>query len=80
MNTIKMEECTQCNAYWFDIQLKDGICYSCLLKDKDRQTLYFFLADNEIDLRIFPAHFPALTQIEEIVITQSYVQIIIKRY
>jgi hypothetical protein len=48
--------------------LKDGICYSCLLKDKGGQTLYFFLADNEMDLGIVPAHLLALTQIEEMVI------------
>jgi hypothetical protein len=50
------------------MQLKDGICHSCLLKDKGRQTLYFFLADNEMDLGIVLAHLPALTQIEEMVI------------
>jgi hypothetical protein len=68
VSTIKMEKCTRCNAHWFDIQLKDGICHSCLLKDKGRQTLYFFSADNEMDLGIVPAHLPALTQIEEMVI------------
>ena len=75
-----MEKCTQCNACWFDMQLKDSIYYSCLLKDKGRQTLYFFLADNEIDPGIVLAHLLALTQIKEIVITWSYMQIIIKRY
>jgi hypothetical protein len=63
-----METCTWCKAWWFDIKLKDGICYTCLLKDKGRQTLYFFLADNEIDLGIVLAYLLALTQIEEIVI------------
>jgi hypothetical protein len=50
------------------MQLRDDICHSCLLKDKDRQTLYFFLADNEMDLGIVLAHLLALTQIEEMVI------------
>jgi hypothetical protein len=80
MSTIKMEECSQCNARWFDMQLKDGICHSCLLKDKGRQTLYFFSADNDMDPGIVPAHLPALSQIEEMVIAQSHVQMMIKRY
>jgi hypothetical protein len=80
MSTIKMEECSQCNARWFDMQLKDGICHSCLLKDKGGQTLYFFSADNEMDPGIVPAHLPALTQIEEMVIARSHVQMMIKRY
>jgi hypothetical protein len=50
------------------MQLKDGICHGCRLKDKGGQTLYFFSADNEMDLGIVPAHLLALTQIEEIVI------------
>jgi hypothetical protein len=75
-----MEKYTWCNARWFDIQLKDGICHSCLVKDKGRQTLYFFSADNEMDPGIVLAHLPALTQIEEMVIAQSHVQIMIKRY
>jgi hypothetical protein len=50
------------------MQLKDNICYSYLLKDKGRQTLYFFLADNEIDLGIVLTYLLALTQIKEIVI------------
>jgi hypothetical protein len=80
MNTIKMDTCTRCNARWFDMRLKDDICYGCLLKDKGGQTLYFFSADNEMDLGIVPAHLPALTQIEEMVIAQSHVQMMIKRY
>jgi hypothetical protein len=37
------------------MQLKDGICHGCLLKDKGGQTLYFFSADNEMDLGIAAA-------------------------
>jgi hypothetical protein len=55
------------------MHLKDDVYYSCLLKDKGGQTLYFFLRDNEMDLKIVPAYLLALTQIKEIVIAQSYV-------
>ena len=80
MSLIKMETCTWCKAWWFDMKLKDSICHNCALKDKGRQTLYLFLAKNNIDLGIVPAHLLVLTQIEEIVIACSYVQIMIKRY
>jgi len=61
------------------MKLKDSICYTCTFKDKG-QTVHLFLAENNMDLRIVPAHLLALTQIKEIVIACSYVQMIIKCY
>jgi hypothetical protein len=75
-----METCTWCKARWFDIKLKDGICHNCVLKDKGGQTLHLFSTENNIDLGIVPAYLLALSQIEEMVIACSYVQMIIKRY
>jgi hypothetical protein len=80
MSTIEMETCTRCKARWFDMKLKDGICHNCALKDKGGQTLYLFSAENNMDPGIVPAHLPALTQIEEMVIARSHVQMMIKRY
>ena len=62
------------------MKLKDGICHNCVLKDKGGQTLHLFLAENKMDPGIVPAHLPALTQIEEMVIARSHVQMMIKRY
>src|SRR5271167_401789 len=62
MSSIVMETCTRCKARWFDMKLKDGICYNCVFKDKGGQTLYLFSAENKIDLGIVLAHFLALTQ------------------
>jgi hypothetical protein len=62
------------------MKLKDGICHTCALKDKGGQTLYLFSAENNMDPGIVPAHLPALTQIEEMVIACSHVQMMIKRY
>jgi hypothetical protein len=80
MSSIKIETCTWCKAWWFDMKLKDGICHNCALKDKGRQTLYLFLAKNNMDLGIVLAYLPVLTQIEEMVIARSHVQMMIKRY
>ena len=55
------------------MKLKDGICHNCVLKDKGGQTPYLFSAENKMDLGIVPAHLPALTQIEEMVIARSHV-------
>jgi hypothetical protein len=44
------------------------------------QIPYFFSADNEIDPGIVLAYLLALIQVEEMAITWSYVQMIIKHY
>lgn len=80
LGTIKMDTCTRCNARWFDMRLKDGVCHTCFLKDKGGQTPLLFSADNEMDLGAVPAYLPVLTQIEEMVIAWSHVQMMIKRY
>ena len=36
--------------------------------------------ENEIDLGEVPAYLPALTQVEEMIITRSYVQMLVHRY
>jgi hypothetical protein len=41
---------------------------------------FLFSADNELDPGDVPAHLPVLTQIEEMVIARSHVQMMIKRY
>jgi hypothetical protein len=79
MSTIEIEIYIRCKARWFDMKLKDGICHTCALKDKG-QTVHLFSAENNMDPGIVPAYLPALTQIEEMVIARSYIQIIIKRY
>ena len=79
MSTIEMETCPQCQARWFDMKLKDGICHTCALKDEG-QTVHLFSAENNMDPGIVLAHLPALTQIEEIVIARSHVQMMIKCY
>ena len=61
------------------MELKDGICHTCALKDEG-QTVHLFSAENNMDPGIVPAHLPALTQIEEMVIARSHVQMMIKRY
>jgi hypothetical protein len=62
------------------MKLKDGICYKCALADKGGQKLHLFSVENNMDLGIVPAHLPALSQIEEMVIACSHVQMMIKRY
>jgi hypothetical protein len=42
LGTIKMDTCRRCNARWFDIRLKDGVCHNCFLKDKGGQTPFLF--------------------------------------
>jgi hypothetical protein len=37
-------------------------------------------AENQMDPGVFPAHLPALTQIEEMIIARSHVQMVLYRY
>jgi hypothetical protein len=62
------------------IDLKDGICHSYFLWDKQNQTPFLTSAENRIDPGVFPAHLPMLTQIEEIIISRSHIQIVLYRY
>ena len=62
------------------MNLKDGICHSCFLRDKRNQTPFLMSAENRIDPGVFPAYLPALTQIEEMIIARSHVQMVLYRY
>ena len=63
-----METCSRCRERWFAIELKDGICYACFLRDKGGKTPLLMSLDNEIDLGDVPADLPDLTQVEEMVV------------
>ena len=62
------------------MSLKDGICHSCFLRDKRNQIPFLMSAENQMDPGMFPAHLPALTQIEEMIIARSHVQMVLYRY
>ncbi len=52
----------------------------CFLKDKGSQSPFLMSIDNEIDLGEIPAYLLALIQVEEMIIAQSYVQMLVYRY
>ena len=60
--------------------LKNNICHACFLRDKGSQSPFLMSTDNEIDPGEIPAHLPALTQVEEIIIARSYMQMLVHRY
>jgi hypothetical protein len=75
-----MEACSRCQEQWFEIDLKGDICHACFLQDKGNKTPFLMSTDNGIDPGALPAHLPELTQVEEMIITQSHIQIIVYRY
>lgn len=80
MDNQEMETCGRCNEYWFLMELKDGVCYRCFLRDKKGTPMPFKMsAANNMDPGDFPAHLPPLTQVEEMVIARSHVQMLLKR-
>jgi hypothetical protein len=62
------------------MSLKDEICHSCFVRDKRNQTLFLMSVENHMDPGVLPAHLPVLTQIEEMIIARSHVQMVLYRY
>jgi hypothetical protein len=62
------------------MDLKDKICHACFLRDKGNKTPFLMSADNEMDLGELPAYLLELTQVEEMIIAWSYMQMIVHRY
>lgn len=62
------------------MRLRDKICDACFLRDKASQSPFLMSADNEMDPGEIPAHLPALTQVEEMILARSHVQMLVHRY
>lgn len=77
---VEMETCSRCRERWFEMDLKDAVCHSCYLRDKSALTPFLMSVDNEMDPGDVPAHLPVLTQVEEMIIARSHVQMFVHRY
>jgi len=62
------------------MDLKDTVCHRCYLRDKGNKTPFLMSVENEMDPGEFPAYLPALTQVEEMIIARSHVQMMVYRY
>ena len=80
MARVKIETCTRCQERWFSMDLKDSICHACFLRDKGCQTPFLMSAENDMDPGELPAGLPKLTQVEEMIIARSHVQMLLYRY
>ncbi|KIX07226.1 uncharacterized protein Z518_01879 [Rhinocladiella mackenziei CBS 650.93] len=80
MEQVRMETCSRCKERWFSMDLKERVCHACFLRGKANKTPFLMSAENGMDPGEPPAHLPALTQIEEMIIARSRVQMMIYRY
>ncbi|KIX03168.1 uncharacterized protein Z518_06719 [Rhinocladiella mackenziei CBS 650.93] len=80
MDHVKMETCSRCHARWFSMDVKNDICHACFLRDQGGKTPFLMSAENAMDPGERPAHLPALTQIEEMIVARSHVQMMVYRY
>ena len=62
------------------MELRDGVCRSCSIRDRRSQTPFLMSAENRMDPGVFPAHLPVLTQVEEMIIARAHVQMVLYRY
>ncbi|KIX09357.1 uncharacterized protein Z518_00436 [Rhinocladiella mackenziei CBS 650.93] len=80
MDHVKMETCSRCHVRWFSMDLKNDICHACFLRDQGGKTPFLMSAENAMDPGEMPAHLPTLTQIEEMIVARSHVQMMVYRY
>jgi hypothetical protein len=80
MDAVRMQTCIRCKERWFAMDLKDTVCHTCYLRDKGNKTPFLMSTENEMDSGDVPAHLPVLTQLEEMIITRSHVQMMVCRY
>jgi len=92
MAVVEIEACVRCRERWFEMDIKNGICHACYLRDKRRKTPldpadvpawktpFLMSVENEMDPGDVPAYLPELTQVEEMIIARSHVQMIVHRY
>jgi hypothetical protein len=65
----------QCHEKWFNIQLNRAhACRRCVLKDKGKEP-FLMSDDNNMDPGEVPAHLPALSQVEEMLIARVHVHL-----
>ena len=62
------------------MDLKGDVCHACFLRDKGSKTPFLMSAENEMDPGDVPAYLPELTQVEEMIIARSHVQMMVHRY
>src|SRR5258706_16007955 len=72
--------CLRCKEHWFAMDLKDGPCHACFLRDKRNHSPYLMSVENEMDPGDIPAYLPELTQVEEMIVARSHVQMMVHRY
>jgi hypothetical protein len=80
MASVKMKDYDRYREYWFQMDLKCGVYHLCFLRDKGKKTPFLMSVENDMDPGDIPAYLPELTQLEEIIIARSHVQMIIYRY
>jgi len=77
MEAVQLKTCQRCRERRFEMDLKEGVCHRCYLRDTDnrKRPLRPFLmsAENQMDPGIVLAHLLELTQIEEMVVARAYV-------
>ena len=82
MAAVRMETCQRCQEHGFSMDLKDGVCHQCFLRDIDSRKRpimpFLMFVENNMDPGVVPSHLPELSQVEEMVIARAHVQMLVK--
>ncbi|CAG8983616.1 hypothetical protein HYALB_00004638 [Hymenoscyphus albidus] len=80
MRAVQMEGCSRCRERWFAMALKDTVCHKCYLRDPKDCRPCLMSADNMLNPGPVTDALPELTQVEEMIIARSHVQMVLFRY
>jgi hypothetical protein len=75
-----METCSCYKERWFVMDLKADVCHACFLRDKVGNTPFLMSAENDMDLGELPTYLLELTQVKEMIIAWSHVQMMVHCY
>ena len=74
----RMETCSHCRERWLNMKIEDDVCARCRKVDKD-QEVWLFGSANAMQPDIMPSTLPALTQVEEMLISRVHVFIEVRQ-
>jgi hypothetical protein len=78
MAAVEMETCSRCQERWFEMDLKHNVCHRCSNRDKGNKIPFLMSVADEMDPGELPAHLPELTQVGEMIIARSHVQMLVR--
>ena len=76
LDELRLEECSCCHERWLDMKIQNQMCHRCRNSEVRRS---WFKPENDLDLGPTPAHLPALSEVEEMLIARAHVHVQVRQ-